>query len=184
MTSPAWLPHEVQPSTSNASISGPPAGRPSAGSLAPIVVSASDSGTTVSKASSSSTTDSINESSQAKSVNAPGYVLPASSFSYNVLPNSNTVAGGSQHSASSVSASLLHFLHLLDGYISNLNQLIDVLFIFSEMQAINPNQLVSPAVMEFPGSASSAGSSFSYMSQTVGFSPNQKFQSNTVRVDS
>lgn len=160
MTSPAWLPPEVQQLTANASISGKPVGGSLVASSTPIAPTSNGSNT--------ATNDSTSEPSQAKSVTAPGGVIPQSSFSFQ---NSE----GSGRSASFVSASLSHFSHLWMVTYLILIQLILMFFNFAEMQVINSNPSVPPGV-----------SSFSYsVSQTaVGYSPNQQFQPNMVRVDS
>lgn len=97
MTSPAWLPPEVQQLTANAPISGKPVGGSLVASSTPIAPTSNGSDT--------ATNDSISEPSQAKSVTATGGVIPQSSFSFQ---NSE----GSGHSASSVSAGLSHFSHV------------------------------------------------------------------------
>lgn len=99
MASPAWLPQEVQSSTSQAPVSGLPAGE-TGGTAAPsLAAPAQIAGTSSSEVSSGTSTDSMHESTQAKVVNAPGFVVPASSFSYSVLPNASTISGSSQQSS-------------------------------------------------------------------------------------
>ncbi|KAK9275913.1 hypothetical protein L1049_023187 [Liquidambar formosana] len=102
MASPAWLPQEVQSSTSQALVSGSTTGGPAGGSVAPTATSPSPiAGTPTSKGPSGTPIDSMEESAQAKFSNAPGYVVPAPSFSYGMLPNASTTSGSSQQSSSS-----------------------------------------------------------------------------------
>ncbi|KAL5761373.1 hypothetical protein ACOSP7_017637 [Xanthoceras sorbifolium] len=101
MSSSDWLPQEVQPSASNDPLPASSAGGPSGGPSTPVVTPASSAGTPILQGPGSSACESIHEPSQAKFGNASGCVVPSSSFSYHVLPNSNTTAGGSQQSMSS-----------------------------------------------------------------------------------
>ncbi|KAI3429121.1 uncharacterized protein J3R85_008533 [Psidium guajava] len=77
MTTPAWSQQEVKPATPPAPVSG---SAPSPAATAPASMDAS-----------ACTNSSKPEPAQAKFANAPGFVVPAPSFSYTVL--SNTSAG-------------------------------------------------------------------------------------------
>ncbi|KAK0573247.1 hypothetical protein LWI29_004877 [Acer saccharum] len=101
MSSSAWLPQEVQPSTSNDPLPASSAGGPFGGLSTPTAAHAPSAGTPILKGPGSSLSESTHEPSQARFGNASGYVVPSSSFSYSVLPNSNTTAGGLLQSMSS-----------------------------------------------------------------------------------
>ncbi|CAK9143919.1 unnamed protein product [Ilex paraguariensis] len=99
MESPAWIPQEVQSSTSQASACSPPVGTagmgPSTPTAAPVM------STPTSKGESGTASDSMPESAQAKFANASGIGIPLPSFSYNVLANANSSLGHTQQSSSS-----------------------------------------------------------------------------------
>ena len=84
MASPAWLTQEMQPPTSQAPSSSGPS-TPIAAASAP----------------GAGTPGLMQGTAQARYANAPGYVIPAPSFSYGVLPNAPTPSGSLQQSASS-----------------------------------------------------------------------------------
>jgi hypothetical protein len=112
MASPAWLTQEMQPSTPQATVPGLPAGvssgdpsTPTAAALAPAP--APGANTPTSKGSISTASGSVQGPVQARFASAPGYAVPAPSFSYSVFPNATTPSGSSQQlSSTSVSASL------------------------------------------------------------------------------
>jgi hypothetical protein len=79
MASPAWLTQEMPPSNSQPPPSGSPAGVSSGGPSNPIAAAPGPG-----------------PGPQARYPNAPGYVLPAPSFSYGVLPNATAPSGTSQ----------------------------------------------------------------------------------------
>ncbi|XP_043693895.1 pre-mRNA-processing protein 40C isoform X2 [Telopea speciosissima] len=106
MSSPAWITQEVQSAASGvvaeASVSGPlVAGSnigpptPTAAPPAPVV------GPLTPKGPYSTASDAVQDPVRAKFVNAPGYVVPAPSFTYNVVPKANSLSGSSQHLSSS-----------------------------------------------------------------------------------
>ncbi|KAA8532296.1 hypothetical protein F0562_032329 [Nyssa sinensis] len=151
MASPAWLPQEVQSSTSQASVSGPPIGGQSMGPPTPTDAPAPVAGTPTSKGPCGTASDSMREPSGTKFVNASGYVVPPPSFSYNVLPNANTTSGSSQKSSSSP--------------------------VIKSNSPASSALLQPPG----PGRSTTTGPSFSYniAHAGVGFPSSQKFQSNT-----
>ncbi|KAF8407472.1 hypothetical protein HHK36_006606 [Tetracentron sinense] len=160
MSSPAWLPQEVQSSasgvTSQAPLGPPIAGpatappTPNAAHPAPVV------GLPISKSSSDTASDTMQESVQAKYVTAPGYVIPTSSFSYSVLPKASTAPEITQQSSS----------------------------IPVNGQVIKSNPPASAAALQppVPGASSSTGPSFSYIisHDNVGSHSGHQFQSSTV----
>lgn len=112
MASPAWLTPEMQPSTSQATVPGLPAGVLSGGPSTPTPTAAAPApapgaSTPTSKGPISTSSGSVQGPAQARFASAPGYVVPAPSFSYNVFPNATAPSGSSQQSSStSVGANL------------------------------------------------------------------------------
>lgn len=110
MASPAWLTQEMQPSTSQATVPGIPAGVSSGGPSTPTAAApapAPGASTPALKGSISTVSGSVQGPAQARFASAPGYVVPPPSFSYSVFPNATTPSGSSQQSSStSVSANL------------------------------------------------------------------------------
>ncbi|GAV91685.1 hypothetical protein CFOL_v3_35075, partial [Cephalotus follicularis] len=150
MASSAWLPQEVQPSTSQAPMSGPAAGGQSGGPLTSNVApSVPDAAVPISKGSNGSSSDLMQEFAHSNFSNTPGFVVPA--FSYSTLPIANTSSGGSQQSSSST--------------VTNPNP-----------TPTSP-MVIQPHVS---GLSMPPSSSFSYISQTgVSFSTSQQFQAST-----
>jgi hypothetical protein len=131
MASPAWLTPEMQPSTPRATVPGLPAVVSSGGPSTPtptVAAPAPGASTPTSKGSISTSSGSVQGPAQARFASAPGYVVPAPSFSYNVFPNATTPSGSSQQSSStSVGANLyclsdfwMDFLYYLSLILINL----------------------------------------------------------------
>ncbi|XP_050275850.1 pre-mRNA-processing protein 40C isoform X2 [Quercus robur] len=144
MASPAWLTQEMQPPTSQAPVSGLPIGVPSSSGPSTPIAAASAPG--------AGTPGLMQGPAQARYANAPpGFVIPAPSFSYGVLPNVPTPSGSLQQSASS-----------------------------SAVNSNSPASplVVQPLV---PGPSSSASPSFSYnISQSsIAYPSIQQFQTST-----
>ncbi|GAV80419.1 WW domain-containing protein/FF domain-containing protein, partial [Cephalotus follicularis] len=141
---------EVQPSTSQAPMSGPAAGGQSGGPLTSNVApSVPDAAVPISKGSNGSSSDLMQEFAHSNFSNTPGFVVPA--FSYSTLPIANTSSGGSQQSSSST--------------VTNPNP-----------TPTSP-MVIQPHVS---GLSMPSSSSFSYISQTgVSFSTSQQFQAST-----
>lgn len=97
MASPAWLPQEVQSSTSQASVSGPPTMGPSTPTSTPSPAL----GTATSKGATGTASDAAQEHSEANFVTNPVFVARPPSFSYNVHPNVNSPSASSQQPSSS-----------------------------------------------------------------------------------
>ncbi|XP_062164261.1 pre-mRNA-processing protein 40C isoform X2 [Alnus glutinosa] len=103
MASPAWLTPEMQPSTPRATVPGLPAVVSSGGPSTPTPTAAAPApgaSTPTSKGSISTSSGSVQGPAQARFASAPGYVVRAPSFSYNVFPNATTPSGSSQQSSS------------------------------------------------------------------------------------
>ncbi|XP_042480723.1 pre-mRNA-processing protein 40C [Macadamia integrifolia] len=106
MSSPAWIMQEVQSAASavvaEASVSGPLVAGPNIGPPTPTAAPpAPVVGPLTPKVPYSTASDSVQEPVRPKFVNAPGYVVPAPSFTYNVIPKANSLSGSSQHLSSS-----------------------------------------------------------------------------------
>ncbi|KAJ7954515.1 Pre-mRNA-processing protein 40C [Quillaja saponaria] len=158
MASPAWLAQETQTPVSQGAASGQSYGEPSGGhssmSTTPTPPTPPTGGTAILNVSSGPAIDPTQEPARAKFANAPGYVVPASSFSYSVLPNVNT-SGIPQHSSSN---SIIH----------SKSQLSPVI--------IQPRV---PGISSSPGPLFS----YSGSQSSVSFSSNQHLQSSTIRPD-
>ncbi|XP_077246399.1 pre-mRNA-processing protein 40C-like isoform X2 [Tasmannia lanceolata] len=100
MSSSAWLPQEVQPSapgvTPQVPISGPAMSPPTPVTASPAPVT----GPPTPRGPNGTTSEPLQESVRAKFVSTPGYVVPAPSFSYSVVPKINAASGNSQQSPS------------------------------------------------------------------------------------
>ena len=107
MEPPAWLPKEVQTSTSQVSGSDPPVEGKSSPPSTPTVACASIVGKPTLKDGDTVSTDSMHDSDPENRANSHGYAASTPSFSYNVPPNANTTSENPrQSSASTVSGSL------------------------------------------------------------------------------
>lgn len=99
MEPPAWLPKEVQTSTSQVSGSDPPVEGKSSPPSTPTVACASVVGKPTLKDGDTVSTDS-HDSDPANRANSHGYVASTPSFSYNVPPNANTASESPRQSSS------------------------------------------------------------------------------------
>lgn len=98
MASSAWLPVEVQSSTSQNPATGLLVGEPSEGPRTPTAATtpASVATTPTSEGVSGASSNSVQESAQGKFVNVSPHLAPGPSFSYAGIPHATTASGISQ----------------------------------------------------------------------------------------
>ncbi|XP_024993540.1 pre-mRNA-processing protein 40C isoform X3 [Cynara cardunculus var. scolymus] len=100
MEPPAWLPKEVQTSTSQVAGSDPPVEGKSSPPSTPTVACASVAAKSTLKDGDTVSTDSMHGSDPANRANSHGYAASTPSFSYNVPQNANTTSESSRQSSS------------------------------------------------------------------------------------